>query len=307
LHLAVKTGKESLVSILLDYTQDGLLVQDVDGQTPLHCAVARSYSTIVNHLLRVLPKEGLVVENGVGNTPREVIGLSELLQCCKELNNVVSRQNSSGSTLSPDSIDSTNERIPVAHFAKYETELKDLREFVPEMVDRGPVPDERKLHMKNEIQNWVNKMLVEFKSAKQREERREAERKARKDEEEKKRRQKGLPDVNPYPTDTADLKKTFELLTNAYEADPNSSQSRRLIHLLDVQKSVGYTLTKVNPKIVDNDDPSQSPELHALRNKGAYTYTRKSADLEDYDAEPEQSAVETFLVFDFFEMTADPW
>jgi ankyrin repeat protein len=172
----------------------GLLIQDVDGQTPLHSAVARSYSTIVRNLLRVIPKEGLEVENGVGNTPREIVALAELLKSCKDLSNVVSMQSSSGNSLSPDSIDSTIARIPVDQFSKYEAELKDLRDIVPEIVDRGTVPDERKLHMKNEIQNWVNKMLAAFKAAKKREERREAEREARKDEEEKKSQQKGLPD-----------------------------------------------------------------------------------------------------------------
>ncbi len=203
--------------MLLDYVPElGLLIQDVDGQTPLHSAVARSYSTIVRHLLRVIPKDGLAVENGVGNTPREIVALAELLKSCKKLSNVVSM--TSGNGLNPDSIDSTIQRIPVAQFSKYEAELTDLRDIVPEIVDRGTVPDERKLHMKNEILNWVNKMLAAFKGAKEREERREAE-KARKDEEEKKKKQKGLPDKTHYSSDTEDLEKTFELMTNACEAD----------------------------------------------------------------------------------------
>ena len=297
----MKCGNETLVSILLDYTHDGLLVQDVDGQTPLHCAVTRSYSTIVNHLLRVIPKEGLVVENGVGNIPREIVALAELRECCKELSRI-SMQNSSGDTLSPDSLVSTDARIPVAHFSKYETELKDLREIVPGMVDRGTVPDERKLQMKNEIQNWVNKMLDALEAAKEREERREAVRKARKDEEKKKKRQKkGLPDVNPYPTDTADLKKTFELMTNACE---DTFRLRGLIHLLDVQKSVSHSLTKVNPNTVDNEYDGSS-ELRGIRNKRKNP--RRSGDLDDEEAEPEQSGIKSFLVFNTFDMTDDPW
>ncbi len=285
--------------MLLDYVPElGLLIQDVDGQTPLHSAVARSYSTIVRHLLRVIPKDGLAVENGVGNTPREIVALAELLKSCKKLSNVVSM--TSGNGLNPDSIDSTIQRIPVAQFSKYEAELTDLRDIVPEIVDRGTVPDERKLHMKNEILNWVNKMLAAFKGAKEREERREVE-KARKDEEEKKKKQKGLPDKTHYSSDTEDLEKTFELMTNACKAD--DFQLRRLIHLLDVQNSVGYSLTKVNPDTVEDE----SGGLPKLRSKGRYT--RKSADLEDYEAEPEQrdSELETFLVFRTFDTTADPW
>lgn len=296
----MKCGNASLVSILLDYAPDlGLLIQDVDGQTPLHSAVARSYSTIVRRLLRVIPKDGLAVENGVGNTPREIVALAELLKSCKKLSNVVSMQ-MSGNGLNPDSIDSTIERIPVAQFSKYEAELTDLRDIVPDIVNRGTVPDERKLHMKNEIQSWVNKMLVVFKAAKEREERREAE-KARKDEEEKKKKQKGLPEKTLYSSDTEDLEKTFELMTNACKAD--DFQLRGLIHLLDVQNSVGYSLTKVNPDTEDDE----SGGLPKLRSKGRYT--RKSADLEDYEAEPEQrdSEFETFLVFRTFETTPDPW
>ena len=154
----------------------------------------------------------------------------------------------------PDSVDSTVARIPAAHFSKYEAELKDLQDIVPGMVDRGTVPDERKLHMKNEIQNWVNRMLGAFKAAKECEERREAERKARKDEDEKKMREKyGLPKVNTYPSDTADLKKTFELITNACEATPGNFQPRGLIHLLDVQKSVGYSLNPKQRKICSKE------------------------------------------------------
>lgn len=293
----MKCGHASLVSILLDYKPElGLLIQDVDGQTPLHSAVARSYSTIVRHLLLVIPKEGLAVENSVGNTPREIVALAELLNSCKKLK--VSTQSSSGSSLSPDSIDPTIARIPVDQFSKYEAELKDLRDITPEIIDRGTVPDERKLHMKNEINNWVNKMLAAFKAAKKCEERRESEREARKDEEKKKKQQKGLPDETPYPSDTADLTKTFELMTNACKAD--DFQLRRLIHLLDVQNSVGYSLNKVNPD-TEEDENDGSPKL---RSKGRY---KKSVDLEDNDVEPEQREPETFMVFRVFDTTADPW
>ena len=306
LHIAVKGGKEALVSILLDYTQDGLLVRDVDGQTPLHCAVARSFSTIVDHLLRVMPKEGLVMENGVGNTPTEIAALAELVQCCKELGDLASGQRPSEGLLHPEYIFSSVARIPAAHFSKYEAELKDLMEIIPEMVDRGTVPDERKLYMKNEIQDWVNKMLTRFKAAKRREEEREAERKARRDEEEEKERQEG---VIPYPCDTADLKKTFELITKAYQATFDNFQPRRLIHILDVQESVGYTLTKVNPITVDDGyaDASQRLELYGIPIKGRWT--RESTDLEDEEARPksEESEVETFLVFEIFDATPDPW
>jgi hypothetical protein len=89
-------------------------------------------------------------------------------------------------------------------------------------------------------------------------------------------------------------------MTNACNA-ADDFQLRRLIHLLDVQNSVGYSLTKVNPDAVD-DENDGSPKL---RRKGRYT--RKNADLDDYEAEPEQREAEAFLVFNVFDTTADPW
>ena len=286
--------------MLLHYTQAGLLSQDIDGQTPLHCAVARSYSSIVNHLLQVMPKEGLVIENGVGNTPGQIIALARLVQSCKDLS---SSPDLSRFALNPDSVDTTIARIPVDQFSRYEAELKSLMEIVPEMVDRGTVPDERKLYMKNEIQNWVTKMLIVLRVAKQREDQRQAEKKARKDEEKRKKRQKGLPDENLDLVDTADLHKTFELITNAYEAP---LPPRRFIHLLDVQNSVSHTLSKVNPNSADDEcDASQKPKLYGTQNKGRYP--RRRADWEDVATADDEKQLQTFLVLDFFETTPDTW
>jgi len=252
-----------------------------------------------------------MIENSVGKLPGEISFLAVLVSCCKELDEIVSGRRSYERGLTPDSIDSSAfARIPVAYFSKYETELKELVEIVPGMVDRGTVPDERKIYMKNEIQDWVNKIKGLLGDATQREERRHVERKAREEEEKKKKRQKGLADdVDPYPRDTADLMKTFDLVVNAHKDPVSCVHPRRLIHLLDVQNSVGYTLTKVNPETADNEDEyaSQRPlEVFWDRNRRRYT-TRKHADFGD-EAEPEQDQIlETYLVVGLFQTTPDPW
>jgi hypothetical protein len=263
---------------------------------------------IVSRLLRVTPKESLVTENGVGSTPQEITNLAQLIDSCKDLMNITSSQQSqSGNTLSPTSAESAIERIPVSRFSKYEAELMELTEVVPAMIDRGTAPDDRKLHIKNEIRNWADKMTDTLRDAKEREKLREAERRVRKDEEEKKEQLKGLSKKVPYLTDKADVGKTFELITKACEADSNVTQPRHLIHVLDVQKSVGYTLAKVNPKTADNEyDGSQ--QLAVYRTQNRWRYTRKHADFEELEGESEPSRIEirTVLLSKFFS-TPDPW
>lgn len=303
LHIAVQIGSAALVSILVNYSRDSLLIRDVDGQTPLHWAVSRAYSDVVGRLLRVMPKEGLVMENGVGNTPIEMASLAQLLACCKNLSKAFS-QCPSGTNLSHYSVNSTTERIPVSEFSSYNEELEVMMKDIPQMIDRGTVSEERKLQMKDEIQKWTNKMVEMLSAAEEREEKKRVERETRKAEENAKR---GLrPDVDPFPRDTSDINTTFKLIMNARDADDVDFQPRRLIHLLDVQKSVGHSLNKVNPKTADNEYDGPKVELYDF-SKWRRSSTRRLADFGDEESvEADGNLDGTFRLLDYFSTTPDP-
>ncbi|KAF9446800.1 ankyrin [Macrolepiota fuliginosa MF-IS2] len=71
LQIAVKGGYIRLVKAIVNFTQNGLLDFDAHGFTPLHNAIQRSYKAVVDEILKVIPQEGLYLENGVGKTPYE--------------------------------------------------------------------------------------------------------------------------------------------------------------------------------------------------------------------------------------------
>ncbi|XP_006457063.1 hypothetical protein AGABI2DRAFT_181422 [Agaricus bisporus var. bisporus H97] len=71
LHVAVKSGSINLVKTILAFTKDGLLVRDALGFMPLHHAIRCGFVLITEEILKVIPTEGLYIENGVGKTPLE--------------------------------------------------------------------------------------------------------------------------------------------------------------------------------------------------------------------------------------------
>ncbi|KAF8905746.1 hypothetical protein CPB84DRAFT_1844751 [Gymnopilus junonius] len=81
MHVAVKKAHKDLLKILLDYSTSSILVRDVDGQTPLLCAVNRSLSNITRLLLSASSNaiDALFMENSVGNTPVELCALKRSL------------------------------------------------------------------------------------------------------------------------------------------------------------------------------------------------------------------------------------
>ena len=297
MHIAVKLGYEKLVSILVEYNKDSLLTRDIDGQTPLHCAVARSFATIVKTLLDAMPGDGLVMENGVGNTPVDIITLAELIQRVKQLSSIVSDQRSSSSDgLDPSGINASDSRIPASYFTKYETEFKELRGIIRDMAGRGTAPESSRLT--DEVEKWVSKMEVILREAKTQEARKEAERKAREEEEQKKR----LPHINQYPSASASISDTFEVVEKAAQSHLSMGATiRQLIHLLDVQKSVKCTLSKVNPNAVENEYGGQSTG----RYRGKRHSRRTDDEFEQEEDEEENALKKEGMVSEFFQTEVD--
>lgn len=185
------------------------------------------------------------MENGVGNTPMEVVSLLELVRNVEELRSYTQKEWwYDRDDLTPRTFNFEKQRVPAEKIPKYEAELKDLRDVVEIMVNGGVVPDEEKKKLKNEVMKWVNRMEDIVDSAKKM----EAARKIQKEKAaEKQRRHKSPFKSNSYPGDVADISETFAIVKEAFESKDSKSDLdiRQLIHLDDVQASVGFSLVHV--------------------------------------------------------------
>lgn len=78
--LAVKHGYATTVRAILDFgvAPAVILRKDADGSIPLHIAVQKSNTAIVEVLLHGGPTEQLYIENSVGQTPLDIAGLKSL-------------------------------------------------------------------------------------------------------------------------------------------------------------------------------------------------------------------------------------
>jgi hypothetical protein len=188
---------------------------------------------------------GLSMENGVGNTPMEVISLLALFQRLMKLEASVQREESLY-YVSYSSSFSETPRIPADQICKHEAELKDLGYVARVLIDQGVVPDAEKKKLKNEVGKWVGKMEGIVKAAKELEATREIQR-------EREPKFFSLDDL--YPPDVANVLETFAILKEAFDSR-NAIGVRQLIHLDDVQTSVSYSLAYVNPD-VDEDGNSR--------------------------------------------------
>jgi len=197
---------------------------------------------------------GLLMENGVGNTPMEVISLLELFQRLEKLEASVRREESLYYVYSSFS---DTPRIPADQIFKHEAELRDLGYVARVLIDQGVVPDAEKKKLKNEVGNWVSKMEGIVNAAKELEIQRE--------------RATGKQEIfsrdDLYPPDVEDVSETFAILKEAFESR-NAIGVRQLIHLDDVQTSVSYALAHVIPEVNEDgsdDEPADDAEEDKAR------------------------------------------
>jgi len=274
----VKGGYDKIISILLDYSKHSLLIRDIDGQTPLHSAVSYKFPLISK---RLLDDMGLSMENGVGNTPMEVISLLGLFQRLVKLEASVQREESLYYV--DYSSFSDTPRIPADQIFNHEAELKDLGYVARVLIDQGVVPDAEKKKLKNEVGKWVSKMEGIVNAAKELEATREIQRERAKGKQKKISNRDDL-----YPPDVGDVSETFAILKEAFESR-SAIGVRQLIHLDDVQTSVSYTLAHVNPDV--NEDGNSR-----CQGKSRCGRTRGSDDEPADDAE-EDKAKSNSMVF----------
>jgi hypothetical protein len=71
----------------MDISDTARGVQDVNGCTPLHCAVHAGFADITEFLSTEVPPLALHMEDGVGDTPLETASAKLNLECTTELKN----------------------------------------------------------------------------------------------------------------------------------------------------------------------------------------------------------------------------
>ena len=199
---------------------------DVDGQTTLHAAVKLCYPEVTSILLAAADPKGLQIENGVGNTPFEIISLTELSSRIKRfpqnpLDNRIS------SSLRTDSVD-TFYRYREDYIQRLRNELPKLNAILDVLFAEGKLKRQTKLA--TELIKFASLMKDRLSVAEAAHTARLARFPPKKEEE-----KVSLDD----PKDRYDLEKTSSIVAGALKG---STVNRQLIHLIDVQKSVGADL-----------------------------------------------------------------
>lgn len=219
LHIAVKMGHKLAVKAVLDFSKMSILDRDLDGFTPLHCAVKQSFSEIAKLLMDASP-EALYIENGVGETVLEMATLKELvlrLTNSSQVGTRVTTGTRTGDDLSGGDPPIEPPRLEVEHL---EAELPRLRLAIERLLEEGRLVRGTKLT--NELLAFAATMEEKLAAAK-------AGAKKPEDAEE------------PKSTDTADVVGTLRVLKDTM---PKIPEKRNLVHLIDVQRSVQSNLAK---------------------------------------------------------------
>lgn len=283
----MKSGNTALLPIILEYSTKSLILQDVDGQTALHCAAAKQYPKIMEKLLAFTPSSALDVENAVGVTAYETMALSDLVRRIQGIGNRTGYNrymHHSANRLTPNTLGDESTYLSQANHEHYESELKTLRLVASDMIDLGTLKFDEKTKLKQAVLDFVARLEKNLGKAKEIEERAKA------------RAAEALKDSSlplatpqplaPYPIDSADFKTAYELLKDAREVaiSPSTSDGRiprQLIHLLDVQKSVGYTFAKVDPAAADSeyaDNSGQYLDSNRFRSRRFRSARRRDSD-----------------------------
>jgi hypothetical protein len=214
LHIAVATGGKRAVKLIIDFTKYGLRLCNVDGETPLHSAVKQSFPEITKLLIDASPIEALYMENGVGETPLDIASLTELLWRIRQWFTTPSPMEL-GNNLS---IMDTGFSFPLVdqYLKCLDVEIPKLRATLDELLRDGRLRNNTKLT--NDLLAFADLMERKLVAAKAIPEEPLAEGKVDKD-----------------AKDAPNVEETLLCVRNAVAANPGL---RRLVHLIDVQRSI---------------------------------------------------------------------
>ncbi|KAG6828432.1 hypothetical protein H0H92_008006 [Tricholoma furcatifolium] len=211
--LAVKVGAIQAVRLIVNFTKATLLTRDVDGSTPLHCAVQRGYANIIKILIEGAPSDSLYMENGVGEAPLDMALLKLTL---KIIQNFTYGAPTGPSSLTPSHINIiwNTERV---NLNGLEPELQRLRQTIDQLANDGKLAQGTQLLI--ELRRFVE--LMEHKV-----------------EEKKVSESSKKTDPIEPSIDSCDELHTLHTVMMGLEG---GSGRRQLVRLVDVQKSVqGY-------------------------------------------------------------------
>ncbi|KAJ3512423.1 hypothetical protein NLJ89_g3531 [Agrocybe chaxingu] len=298
LHVAIKNKFKTLVQMILEYSTDTMLVPDIDGQTPLHCAVAGSCPAITKEILAHCPPEAIHIENCVGNTPLEIATLASLVK--KVLNY---RQSNIQREIQPNRIPDSPRPLPTDFVDDVEFQLGVVREALDAMVDLGTVNQERKDQIKTEFKKWLeimDKRVKKMKALRAKEEQEERE------EKEEQAKQNYAPGsylyVKPdkFSTDGVDAEDVCELIFEFEKKHGAEPAQRRLVHLLDVQESVSAMLHQADRK------RERREGVFELGSDRYYHHRRKDMEKLEAEESSEQKLRKASRVFRNIQFFKDP-
>jgi D-ribose pyranose/furanose isomerase RbsD len=207
-----------MVTLLLDFIKSNpelerhiLMTRDVLGDLPLHTAVINGCSVITEKLVNHSPLEALHAENGVGNTPLEIVSLKHTLGRMSMPNQHAPTCDDNHVPLDPEPDHSRLDHL--------EKNVPELRKVIAALKENGQLTDPI---MAEEFAKFARLMETKLTAAKA-----EAE-KANKEE----KKEKPVDDFDSYN----DWNATLQVIRTAVAAKP---AIRTLVHIADVQISVG--------------------------------------------------------------------
>ena len=211
---------------------------DVDGQTTLHAAVKSNYPQITSILLAAADPKGLQMENSVGNTLLDMVSLGELGSRIQRFPH--SQMNTLTELKLAGGVESFY-RYPGSYIQKLQKELLKIHAILDVLFADGRLKSQTKLA--TELTKFASMMKERLSAAEA------AHARFPKEEETPVRMAAGhlsrFPEASAdkNPKDAFDLEKTSSIVFGALKG--SSTVNRQLIHLIDVQKSVGADLEKV--------------------------------------------------------------
>ncbi|KAL0063012.1 hypothetical protein AAF712_010143 [Marasmius tenuissimus] len=236
LHLAVENRYKDVVEAITDFDKSSSLIRNVKGSLPLHTAVLNAVPEITKMLLHASPTEWLHYENGVGDTPFEIATSRYLLSLMKDVK---------GSSSAVSSF--ARETIPTCRdVEKLEKGVLQLKNMIAALLDDKKLMKDS--HLEEELSAFAGHLESQIVSAKpdyEAKKKREAEKaeKAQRGREGEEEKAGESAVIRVY--DDCDPHKTYEYVKEAVEARP---YGRRLVHLVDVQKSVLGHLSEIESK-----------------------------------------------------------
>ena len=208
----------------MEFTKSTILIPDVNGQTTIHAAVKACFPKVTSILLAGAEPKGLQMENTVGDTLLDIVSLSELNSRTERF------WENQGCVIDELWMYGVNpfRRHSEAYVQKLEKELPQMHAVLDTLFTDGRLKSQTKLA--TELTKFCNKMSELLSAAALVPTKEKA-------------------SENKDPLDTSDINETRSVVVAALK---DLTVNRQLVHLIDVQKSVGADLEKAGESRSDN-------------------------------------------------------